>query len=181
MSRTRMKNVHLAAELVSAIFRPAEIAILSEPAGVAIPFARPVIAIKSKVIIPVTSTGAKCMRINRCRRNSLQSHKSAAFLRGKASRSSSTAVGRRVQRRGQYFAIDDLCPHMGASLGAGEVHDGAVLCPWHAWRFGLCDGAWRDNPKLKVDRFDTRVVGRIFKSASRRRRRRRRQFEVLNG
>src|SRR3569623_1109670 len=22
---------------------------------------------------------------------------------------------------GQYFAIDDLCPHMGASLGAGEV------------------------------------------------------------
>ena len=60
---------------------------------------------------------------------------------------------------GQDFAIDDLCPHMGASLGAGEVHDGAVLCPWHAWRFGLCDGAWRDNPKLKVDRFDTRVVG----------------------
>ena len=60
---------------------------------------------------------------------------------------------------GEYFAIDDLCPHMGASLGAGEVHDGAVICPWHAWRFGLCDGTWRDNPKLKVDRFDTRVVG----------------------
>jgi len=61
--------------------------------------------------------------------------------------------------QGKYWAIDDLCPHMGASLGAGEVHDGAVVCPWHAWRFGLCDGTWRDNPKLKVDHFETRVVG----------------------
>lgn len=61
--------------------------------------------------------------------------------------------------QGKYWAIDDLCPHMGASLGAGEVHDGAVACPWHAWRFGLCDGTWRDNPKLKVDHFETRVVG----------------------
>ena len=63
------------------------------------------------------------------------------------------------QDKGEYFAIDDLCPHMGASLGAGDVYEGAVVCPWHAWRFGLCDGAWIDNPKLKVDRFETRVVG----------------------
>ncbi len=60
---------------------------------------------------------------------------------------------------GQYYAIDDLCPHMGASLGAGEVYDGLVSCPWHAWRFKVCDGTWADNPKLKVDRFDVRVVG----------------------
>ncbi|HWA99160.1 MAG TPA: Rieske (2Fe-2S) protein [Pirellulales bacterium] len=60
---------------------------------------------------------------------------------------------------GQYHAIDDLCPHMGASLGDGEVHAGSVVCPWHAWRFRVCDGAWTDNPKLKVDRFEVRVVG----------------------
>jgi len=60
---------------------------------------------------------------------------------------------------GQYHAIDDLCPHMGASLGAGEVHDGAVICPWHAWRFDVCHGTWRDNPKLKVDHFEVRVAG----------------------
>jgi nitrite reductase (NADH) small subunit/3-phenylpropionate/trans-cinnamate dioxygenase ferredoxin subunit len=60
---------------------------------------------------------------------------------------------------GKYYAIDDLCPHMGASLGAGEVYDGIVSCPWHAWRFNVCDGAWRDNPKLKIDRFETRIVG----------------------
>lgn len=60
---------------------------------------------------------------------------------------------------GQYYAIDDLCPHMGASLGAGEVHEGVVTCPWHAWRFSVCDGTWRDNPKLKVGRYDVRLVG----------------------
>lgn len=60
---------------------------------------------------------------------------------------------------GGYRAMDDLCPHMGASLGAGEVHDGAVICPWHAWRFDTCRGTWCDNPKLKVDVFETRIVG----------------------
>jgi nitrite reductase/ring-hydroxylating ferredoxin subunit len=58
-----------------------------------------------------------------------------------------------------YSAIDDLCPHMGASLGTGPLRDGVVTCPWHAWRFRLCDGAWCDNPKLKVDVFTVRVVG----------------------
>jgi nitrite reductase (NADH) small subunit/3-phenylpropionate/trans-cinnamate dioxygenase ferredoxin subunit len=61
---------------------------------------------------------------------------------------------------GEYFAIDDLCPHMGASLGAGEVDDdGNVTCPWHAWRFRVCDGTWADNPTLKIDAFDIRVAG----------------------
>lgn len=60
---------------------------------------------------------------------------------------------------GEYFAIDDICPHMGASLGAGEVCDGVVTCPWHAWRFSIGDGTWRDNPKLKVGRYDVRVEG----------------------
>ena len=58
-----------------------------------------------------------------------------------------------------YAAIDDLCPHMGASLGSGPLRDGEVTCPWHAWRFRLCDGAWCDNPRLKVDVFEVRVVG----------------------
>jgi len=60
---------------------------------------------------------------------------------------------------GQYFAIDDLCPHMGASLGAGYLDDeGVVSCPWHAWRFCVRDGKWADNPRLAVDTFDVRIV-----------------------
>lgn len=58
-----------------------------------------------------------------------------------------------------YQAIDDFCPHMGASLAGGHFEDGVVVCPWHAWRFRTCDGAWCDNPKLSVDVFDVRVEG----------------------
>jgi nitrite reductase/ring-hydroxylating ferredoxin subunit len=63
-------------------------------------------------------------------------------------------------RGGAYYAIDDLCPHMGASLGAGYLdEDGVVTCPWHAWHFAVCDGTWCDNPRIKIDSFDVRVVG----------------------
>jgi len=29
---------------------------------------------------------------------------------------------------GRYYAMDDYCPHMGASLGMGDVSDGVVIC-----------------------------------------------------
>jgi len=51
---------------------------------------------------------------------------------------------------GNYYAMDDFCPHMGASLAAGWLHEGSVACPWHAWRFALKDGTWLDNPKIKT-------------------------------
>lgn len=61
---------------------------------------------------------------------------------------------------GEYFAIDDMCPHQGASLGAGALDaTGAVVCPWHAWRFCVTDGKWCDNPRLGVDTFEVRVEG----------------------
>jgi nitrite reductase (NADH) small subunit/3-phenylpropionate/trans-cinnamate dioxygenase ferredoxin subunit len=58
-----------------------------------------------------------------------------------------------------YHAMDDLCPHMGASLASGPFVDGVVTCPWHAWRFRACDGAWCDNEKLRVSVYPVRVTG----------------------
>jgi nitrite reductase (NADH) small subunit len=51
---------------------------------------------------------------------------------------------------GAVHAIDDTCPHMGASLAGGFVENGIVTCPWHYWRFRLADGAWADNPRIKI-------------------------------
>jgi nitrite reductase (NADH) small subunit len=58
-----------------------------------------------------------------------------------------------------YFAIDDICPHMGASLSGGYVENNIVTCPWHAWRFRVTDGAWADNPRIKIGCYPVRVVG----------------------
>ena len=60
---------------------------------------------------------------------------------------------------GRYYAIDDVCPHMGASLSGGYVENGTVTCPWHAWRFRLCDGAWADYLKIKIGSYPVRVIG----------------------
>ncbi len=63
-----------------------------------------------------------------------------------------------VYRRGeQFFAIDDFCPHMGASLAEGHLEGESVTCPWHAWRFCVRDGTWEDNPRIKIDAFQVRV------------------------
>ena len=61
--------------------------------------------------------------------------------------------------KGRYFAIDDFCPHQGASLAEGYLSDCTVSCPWHHWRFSLEDGSWMDNPKLGVQKFEVRVCG----------------------
>ena len=62
--------------------------------------------------------------------------------------------------QGRYVAIDDICPHMGASLGGGFLdEEGVVTCPWHAWRFNACDGKWADNPRLAIETFEVRVQG----------------------
>lgn len=60
---------------------------------------------------------------------------------------------------GDYRAIDDMCPHMGASLASGHFEDCVVTCPWHGWSFDARDGSWCDNRKLKIDSFEVQVNG----------------------
>lgn len=78
-------------------------------------------------------------------------------------RSRTVAVGNKLialfNQGGTYYAIDDVCPHMGASLSDGCVEDNVVTCPWHAWRFRLTDGAWADNPRVKISWYPVRVEG----------------------
>lgn len=60
---------------------------------------------------------------------------------------------------GKVFALDDTCPHMGASLGSGFVENGNVTCPWHFWRFRIKDGLWADNLRMGVACYAVRVEG----------------------
>ena len=46
-----------------------------------------------------------------------------------------------VFRRGERFhAMDDKCPHMGASLSMGKLVADKVQCAWHDWSFDLETG-----------------------------------------
>ena len=44
------------------------------------------------------------------------------------------------RREGRFFAIEDTCPHQGASLGEGLFHEGRVICPLHSWVFDVRTG-----------------------------------------
>ena len=71
------------------------------------------------------------------------------------------AEGRRialVNQDGTWHAIDDTCPHRGASLGEGMLLEGLVVCPWHAWVFDVRTGVCPTAPETRVDRYAARVA-----------------------
>jgi len=46
-----------------------------------------------------------------------------------------------VLREGdRIVAVDDACPHMGASLADGTLESGVLTCPWHGWRYDAATG-----------------------------------------
>ena len=57
---------------------------------------------------------------------------------------------------GTVHAIDDICPHAGASLANGPLKGGIVCCPWHYAAFDVatgksqCKGAFSDVRSFKV-------------------------------
>ena len=61
---------------------------------------------------------------------------------------------------GTFHALDDACPHRGASLWEGSVAGGEVTCPWHGARFSLATGAHQCPPAARgVTCYKVQVVG----------------------
>ena len=61
---------------------------------------------------------------------------------------------------GQFYALDNNCPHNGGPLGKGTLDGRTLTCPWHGWRWDVTSGqncwpgtAWR-APRVPV-----RIVG----------------------
>ncbi len=59
----------------------------------------------------------------------------------------------------EFLAIDDSCPHQGASLGEGTLFRGIVTCPWHGWAFDARDGSCVHVSGLAVATYRTRRRG----------------------
>lgn len=75
---------------------------------------------------------------------------------------------------GEYFALNDRCPHEGGSLcrgdqiglvqsaGPGDYQysraNEMVRCPWHGWEFDLRTGqSWCDPRRMRVKTFPVTV------------------------
>jgi nitrite reductase/ring-hydroxylating ferredoxin subunit len=62
-----------------------------------------------------------------------------------------------VYERGEVFALDNRCPHMGFPLSRGTVNDGILTCHWHHAKFDLAGGCTLDPFADDVPSFPVEV------------------------
>lgn len=64
---------------------------------------------------------------------------------------------------GQLYAIDDSCPHQGASLCGGKLEGRVIQCCAHGLRFNLATGYLLNSTALKIATYPVEVVeGQAF-------------------
>ena len=63
----------------------------------------------------------------------------------------------------RFLAVENRCPHLGGPLADGIVSGCAVVCPLHAWRIRLDNGAVErpDSAAACVRTYATRVEGDV--------------------
>ena len=54
---------------------------------------------------------------------------------------------------GEVFAVDNSCPHSGASLASGQLEGHVLRCPAHGMRFDLRDGPGSEVTRLCLKKF----------------------------
>lgn len=61
----------------------------------------------------------------------------------------------------EVFAVNNACPHKGASLCEGEVlcDEKIVRCPWHHWKWQLQDGALEPDTRQHLRQYDVFIEG----------------------
>jgi nitrite reductase/ring-hydroxylating ferredoxin subunit len=52
---------------------------------------------------------------------------------------------------GKYYAISNVCTHMGGPLAEGKLEDYIVQCPWHGSRFDIRSGKVVRPPAMKPE------------------------------
>jgi nitrite reductase/ring-hydroxylating ferredoxin subunit len=58
---------------------------------------------------------------------------------------------------GNYYALENACPHQGGPIAEGWVENLTVTCPWHAWCFDLRTGSLTMGDFALIPRFEVRV------------------------
>jgi nitrite reductase (NADH) small subunit len=60
-----------------------------------------------------------------------------------------------------FFAVNNTCPHKGASLCDGEIiiEEKIVRCPWHHWNWQLEDGKLQSDGRQGLRTYQVAVDG----------------------
>ncbi len=58
---------------------------------------------------------------------------------------------------GQFFALDNACPHVGAPIGPERFDGETVTCGYHGMRFCIRTGRCPDAPGFDAETYPVRV------------------------
>jgi len=68
-----------------------------------------------------------------------------------------------IKQAGKIFAIDNRCPHMGCGFSGGTLDGMCIICPCHDWCFNLETGEYKEEPSMKLKKFDWKIEdGKIW-------------------
>ena len=62
-----------------------------------------------------------------------------------------------VNHEGALTALDNRCPHQGGPLGEGQLEDGWVICPWHAYQYDPVTGKAPEGFEDRVDPYPIEI------------------------
>ena len=54
---------------------------------------------------------------------------------------------------GEFFALENTCPHQGGPLADGWLEGALITCPWHGWCFDVRSGRMTLGDYARVRRF----------------------------
>ena len=60
---------------------------------------------------------------------------------------------------GEFYAIDNICPHVGGVLHAGKQEGGIIVCPIHQWKFDVKTGKCIWPGECELATFPLKVSG----------------------
>jgi nitrite reductase/ring-hydroxylating ferredoxin subunit len=60
---------------------------------------------------------------------------------------------------GQFYALENSCPHQGGPIADGWLEGPEVTCPWHGWCFDVRSGKMTLGDFARIARFAVDVRG----------------------
>jgi nitrite reductase/ring-hydroxylating ferredoxin subunit len=64
---------------------------------------------------------------------------------------------------GEFFAVENACPHKGGPLSQGWLKGATVTCPWHRFRFDLRRACSVTNEAMQVRTYPVQVEDGVLK------------------
>jgi nitrite reductase/ring-hydroxylating ferredoxin subunit len=62
---------------------------------------------------------------------------------------------------GTIYAIDNHCTHRDGPVGAGQLNDTVITCPWHGWRFNVATGRCLEPGGKDLRQYPVSVEGNV--------------------